>query len=83
MDHLEKARKALAMSQENVHIEQIQRAALRVASAHALVDIAESLRALRPPELPAGAKQFGDRVVYLADLPLENVGGCDDDEQAS
>lgn len=78
-DHLDKARAATEMAQKNAHIEAIQRAALNVATAHALIDIAESLRALRPPAPAPNARRFGDRVVHLAELPLEVVGGCDDE----
>lgn len=87
-DHLEKALQALTIAQENVRIEALHRPALRVASTHALIDIAESLRALRPPAPAPGTRTwtFGDKVVHLvplADAQLEAVGGCDDDEAAS
>lgn len=52
------------------------------AIAHALIDIAESLRALRAPALDPNTRSFGGQVVHtvqnLDDLPLEHVGGDDE-----
>ncbi|OBJ24622.1 hypothetical protein [Mycobacterium sp. 1245801.1] len=82
-DHLAAALQALAVAQENARIEQLHRPALRLAQTHALIDIAESLRALRPPTPAANTRVFGGKIVHLLDAPLESVGGCDDEDQAS
>lgn len=79
-NHLETAREALT------------RRDFDAASAHALIDIAESVRALRGPVPDPRLRSFGDKVVHiapntiwlepsvnLADLPLEHVGGADDE----
>lgn len=81
-DHLEKAFQALDVAKENVRIEALHRPALRLAQTYALIDIAESLRALRPPAT-TNSVIIPDNVVNLADLALENVGGCDDDTEAA
>lgn len=81
-DHLEKAFQSLDVAKENVRIEAPHRPALRLAQTHALIDIAESLRALRPPAPPKtnlGVVNFPLSQRHLADLPLKCVGGYDDE----
>lgn len=85
-DHLDKALQALALAQENVRIEALHRPALRLAQTHALIDIAESLRALRPLTPSATNLEvvnFPLSQRHLAELPLEHVGGYDEDDEAA
>lgn len=68
MDHLEQAKKFAALGSPDAE---------NRAMMHALVDIAESLRTLRPP-----AMSLRNRAVHLTDVSLEAVV-VDEDEQAS
>lgn len=78
MDHLEQAKTFANMGGQAADMRAI---------VHSLVDIAESLRALRPPTPAPDPKslRFGDKVVHLPtlvpleDAALESVGGYDDE----
>lgn len=82
MDHLDKARRFAHQASEHSAVPELSRTATQRGIMHALIDIAESLRAQRPLVPDPTVRDFGDRrvrVVNLADLPLEHVVGVDDE----
>jgi hypothetical protein len=88
MDHLERAKKSAAFVAEHADVPALTRPSSQIGIMHALIDIAESLRTQRPPQPDPTVKTFnfnGETVrvlipsEYLVDLPLEAVGGYDND----
>ena len=71
-DHLDAARGNLANAHANQHISSIARVATELATAHALVDIAESLRILRPPPPDPNVRTFGGKPVRIVPLKVDN-----------
>jgi hypothetical protein len=76
MDHLAQAKKAATAATEHAAVPELSRASTQRGIMHALIDIAESLRTLRPTQLTmANSVRIPDNVVPLA--------GRDDNEAAS
>lgn len=74
-NHLDRARRAAVTAHEHCAVPELARPAMQRAIMHALIDIAESLRARR---LTVGA--YSIDLAALADQPLESVGTDDDDD---
>jgi hypothetical protein len=67
-DNLKAAQDALANAQANQHISSIARVATDLATAHALVSIAESLRTILQPTPPRPQRTFGGKPVRTVPL---------------
>jgi len=80
-DHLKQAKRAADKAAEHHQISALRQAQTDLGTMHALIDIAESLRVLRPPAPPAGQKAFGGKAVTLPppsdddDYELRNARG--------
>lgn len=72
-DHLDRAKRNALRAAEHVAVPELSKTATDRAIMHALIDIAESLRGLR---IPLSQPIYSD---ILLDVPLEHVGGVDDE----